>query len=356
MASGSGLGNYNISCPTVACALVVSPKALTVTALATSRVYGAADPTSTRLAVQHQRVCQRRLLRPVQGERRPHPDVHVERHKSDEPAGGYLQYRRRLPGLAGLELSHRQPQLRFRSGTLRSRHTDDHAGAVNGDGQPCCQSHVRPGDELRGHRLRNQRPDQSRHDKRDVDQRRRAAGALVAGSPYAIVPSVLVSDPSNYTIVYVNGQLTVNKAPLTITANPQSKTYGAADPALTYQSSGFQLHDTQASAVTGALSRAAGEHVAGGPYVINEGTLAAANYTIAFTGNTLTITPAPLTITANGQTKVYGAAMPTLTASYIGLVNGDTAASLSTQPTLRSTANAQSAERRWVYDHGQWRG
>ena len=85
-----------------------------------------------------------------------------------------------------------------------------------------------------------------------------AAGALVAGSPYAIVPSVLVSDPSNYTIVYVNGQLTVNKAPLTITANPQSKTYGAADPALTYQSSGFQLHDTQASAVTGALSRAGG--------------------------------------------------------------------------------------------------
>ena len=34
---------------------------------------------------------------------------------------------------------------------------------------------------------------------------------------------------------------------------------------------------------------------------------------------TLTVTPAPLTITADNQTKVYGAALPTLTASYIGL-------------------------------------
>ena len=31
---------------------------------------------------------------------------------------------------------------------------------------------------------------------------------------------------SNYTITYVNGTLTVNPAPLTITANDDSKTYG----------------------------------------------------------------------------------------------------------------------------------
>ena len=34
-----------------------------------------------------------------------------------------------------------------------------------------------------------------------------------------------------------------------------------------------------------------------------------------------------LTITADNQTKVYGAALPTLTASYTGFVNGDTSAS-----------------------------
>ena len=56
----------------------------------------------------------------------------------------------------------------------------------------------------------------------------------------------------------------------------------------------------------------------------------------------LTVTPAPLTITANNQTKVYGAALPTLTASYSGFVNGDTSASLTTQPTLTTTATAAS--------------
>ena len=55
---------------------------------------------------------------------------------------------------------------------------------------------------------------------------------------------------------------------------------------------------------------------------------------------TLTITPVALTITANNQTKVYGAALPTLTASYAGFVNGDTSASLTTLPMLDTTATA----------------
>ena len=55
-----------------------------------------------------------------------------------------------------------------------------------------------------------------------------------------------------------------------------------------------------------------------------------------------TVNQAALTITANNQTKVYGAALPTLTASYTGFVNGDTSASLTTQPTLTTTATAAS--------------
>ena len=57
---------------------------------------------------------------------------------------------------------------------------------------------------------------------------------------------------------------------------------------------------------------------------------------------TQSVTPAMLTITADNQTKVYGAALPTLTASYTGFVNGDTSASLTTQPTLSTTANVHS--------------
>src|SRR5262249_13682911 len=56
----------------------------------------------------------------------------------------------------------------------------------------------------------------------------------------------------------------------------------------------------------------------------------------------LSVTPAALTITGTNATKVYGAPLPSLTASYSGFVNGDTAASLSTAPSLATTATATS--------------
>ena len=55
-----------------------------------------------------------------------------------------------------------------------------------------------------------------------------------------------------------------------------------------------------------------------------------------------TVTPAPLTITADDQTKAYGAELPLLTVSYMGFVNGDTPASLSTQVVLTTPATANS--------------
>src|SRR5262249_10563261 len=62
------------------------------------------------------------------------------------------------------------------------------------------------------------------------------------------------------------------------------------------------------------------------------------DYNISYVGGTLTITPAALTITADNQSMAYGSTLPSLTASYSGFVNGDTAASLSTPPSLSTTA------------------
>src|SRR5207302_2472559 len=129
-----------------------------------------------------------------------------------------------------------------------------------------------------------------------------------------------------YTITFTGNILTITPAPLTVTANPQTKVYGAVDPALTYQASGFKFGDTAATALMGTLTRAPGESVAGSPYAIRQGTLAGANYTISFTANRLTITPAPLSITANPQTKVYGNPDPALTYQVAGLQFNDTAA------------------------------
>ena len=57
----------------------------------------------------------------------------------------------------------------------------------------------------------------------------------------------------------------------------------------------------------------------------------------------LTITPAPLTITANNQSMTYGGTMPALTVSYSGLVNGDTATTFATSPNSAPSVSTVSA-------------
>ncbi|MDO9412628.1 MAG: MBG domain-containing protein [Pseudolabrys sp.] len=156
----------------------------------------------------------------------------------------------------------------------------------------------------------------------------RAAGETVAGGPYAINQGNLTAG-INYTINFTAGRtLTINRATLALTADAKSKIYGDVDPSLTYNVSGLKGSDT-ASVLTGSLTRAVGETVAGGPYAISQGTVdAGGNYTIAYTGAALTIDRASLTVTAAGQSKVYGAADPTLSYTAAGLKNGDTSAVL----------------------------
>ena len=164
------------------------------------------------------------------------------------------------------------------------------------------------------------------------------------GSPVGTYPiTVSGASAANYTISYVNGTLTVTKAPLTITADNKSKVYGAALPTLTASYSGFVNGDTPSCLSTQpALSTTATAGSPVGTYPITVSGASAANYTISYVNGTLTVTKAPLTITADDKSKVYGAALPTLTASYSGFVNGDTPSCLSTQPVLSTTATAAS--------------
>ena len=169
----------------------------------------------------------------------------------------------------------------------------------------------------------------------------RSVGESVAGSPYAITQGTLAAN-GNYTISFTASALTIAPAPLTIAAQAKTKVYGTTDPALTFTASGFQFADTQASVLTGALTRAAGETVAGSPYAITQGTLAASgNYTISFTASALTITPAALVATANNSSRLYGAANPGRTGTVSGLQNGDSiTASFATVATASSPVGA----------------
>ena len=167
------------------------------------------------------------------------------------------------------------------------------------------------------------------------------ASASVAGSAYNIVPSAAAGTGlSNYTITYTNGHLTVNPVALTITANGQTIAYGVTVPAGTVSYSGFVNGDTAASLTTvPTLASAQSGHPNAGTYTGNYTASGAVNgnYTISYVAGNLVVNPTALTITASSQTIIYGASVPTTTVSYSGFVNGDTAASLTTAPTIAST-------------------
>jgi histone deacetylase complex regulatory component SIN3 len=174
-----------------------------------------------------------------------------------------------------------------------------------------------------------------------------ASAASHVGS-YAITVSGAAA--SDYAISYVFGNLSITPAALTITANNQTKVYGAALPNLTAAYNGWVNGDTAASLATLpsiSTTASAASHV--GSYAITVAGAASSDYAISYVSGSLNVTPAALTITANDTTKLYGAAVPALTATYRGLVNGDSAASLTTPPTLNTAATASSHVRTGGY-------
>ncbi|MCP8467047.1 filamentous hemagglutinin N-terminal domain-containing protein [Pseudomonas sp. ZM23] len=133
-----------------------------------------------------------------------------------------------------------------------------------------------------------------------------------------------------YQVSLQSGTLTVNPAQLTVTADPQEKTYGDADPKFTYKVDGLKNDDTQDKVLNnGALTRDPGENV--GLYDILQGGLGLTNdqgrnYVLTFVKGQLSITPASLTLIPDDTGKVYGDVDPKLTFDISGLKNGDSIA------------------------------
>ena len=60
-----------------------------------------------------------------------------------------------------------------------------------------------------------------------------------------------------------------------------------------------------------------------GAYTVSASGLNASNYALSFESGTLNVTPAPLVVTPNNESRLYGAASPTLTGTITGLENND---------------------------------
>ena len=138
------------------------------------------------------------------------------------------------------------------------------------------------------------------------------------------ITGLALTGSDSYKYIIGNQYVTANITPKDLTVTPHSgmeKVYGYGDPALTYDVTNGELFGSDA--ISGNLTRNVGENV--GSYEITLGTLSAgSNYLISITSGVMfSITPRPITWTADAKTKVYGDSDPQLTytlssGSYVG--------------------------------------
>lgn len=188
--------------------------------------------------------------------------------------------------------------------------TADAKAKVYGDGEPGLTYQVTTGSVVQGDSF--------------TGSLERAPGGNVG--TYAIQQGTLALN-SNYLLTYVGASFTISPRPITVTADSKAKVYGSPDPDLAYQVTNGTL--VSGDSFTGALTRAAGQNV--GTYAIQQGSLAlTSNYSLTFAGASLAITPAELIVRADDKQKVYdGTPFTAFTSTITGFVNGDTGAVVS---------------------------
>lgn len=147
----------------------------------------------------------------------------------------------------------------------------------------------------------------------------------------------------NYVFEYEDGTLTVNKAPLTMTANDKTMTYGGNVPTLDVSYEGLKNNETQPVWNNEpSLSTTATPISTVGTYPISISNADAKNYQLTVNNGTLTINKAELTVIADNKSRIYGEANPDFTLTYNGLKNNETVPEWEKQPTIETTSNVTS--------------
>ena len=124
---------------------------------------------------------------------------------------------------------------------------------------------------------------------------------------------------------------------VTITANSYTRAYGDDNPVFGYTSSNNENFDGEPEITCEAtITSPVGTY----PIVIKSGTVSGIEDT--YVNGTLTITKAPLTITAKSYTITQGDALPTFEAEYSGFKNDETADILNKKPVLTTSVTSSS--------------
>ena len=124
--------------------------------------------------------------------------------------------------------------------------------------------------------------------------------------------------------------------PIVISAKSYTRVYGEGNPKFDYEVQGDELSGIPEIECSAVPNSSAGVY----PITINRGTIS--NDSVLFLAGKLTITPAPLTITAKSYTRKQGEENPTFEVSYEGWKNGEMETVLTKLPKVSCEADEDS--------------
>ena len=154
--------------------------------------------------------------------------------------------------------------------------------------------------------------------------------------------SIIASTVDN--LIQAKCVVTVVKIPLTAHVANTTKVYGDANPEFNITYSGFRDGDSEVGfSVPASIFTIVDNSSKVGKYDIVASGAVSDKYEISYIPGTLTITKAPLIISAGNYTKKQGDAMPVFKASYAGFKNGEDESVLTKQPVFSCEANEASA-------------
>ena len=154
--------------------------------------------------------------------------------------------------------------------------------------------------------------------------------------------SIIASTADN--LIQAKCVVTVVKIPLTAHVANTSKVYGDANPEFNITYSGFRDGDSEVGfSVPASISTIVDNSSKVGKYDIVASGAVSDKYEISYIPGSLTVTKAPLSISAGNYTKKQGDAMPVFKASYAGFKNGENESVLTKQPVFFCEANEASA-------------
>jgi hypothetical protein len=291
--SGDDKDNYELTEVSTAVA-AISPRPITVTAEAKTKVYGDNDPALTHILKAGSLVQGETLTGELQRE-------------YGENVGVYAINQNSLTAGANYIITYESANLTITSRAIAI--TADAQSKTYGDLDPATLTYqITAGELINGDSF--------------TGSLSRVAGENVGS--YAITQGNVVLS-TNYALTYNGANLSINPLGVTVSAEAKEKYCGQADPALTFVSSpavGAQLANGDLISFTGSLTREAGEAV--GSYAINQGTLANSNYTIAYNAAKLDVLGVSIDASASSSPVALGSSATlsaTVTADAVN-VNG----------------------------------